>query len=153
MGYLCLFQLWFPQDICPVVGLLGRMVVLFLVFQRISVLFSVVVVSVCIPTSSVRVILDSAPAHPTSNPSVNYRFTISVPPEPSPLSPPHQRVVLAHAGQRRSPHISTRQLLPLPSHCISCTAAAMGQPHPLQNPHGGVLPPASQDVTVFADRS
>ena len=28
----CVFQLWFPQDICPVVGLLGHMVVLSLVF-------------------------------------------------------------------------------------------------------------------------
>ena len=26
------FQLWFSQGICPVVGLLGHMVVLFLVF-------------------------------------------------------------------------------------------------------------------------
>ena len=26
------FELWFSQGICPVVGLLGRMVVLFLVF-------------------------------------------------------------------------------------------------------------------------
>ena len=30
--YLTLFELWFSQGICPVVGLLGRMVVLFLVF-------------------------------------------------------------------------------------------------------------------------
>ena len=29
---LYLFELWFSQGICPVVGLLGRMVVLFLVF-------------------------------------------------------------------------------------------------------------------------
>ena len=28
------FQLWFPQGICPVVGLLGHMVVLFLVFKE-----------------------------------------------------------------------------------------------------------------------
>ena len=32
LGYTCLFQLWFPQGICPVVGLLGHTVVLFLVF-------------------------------------------------------------------------------------------------------------------------
>ena len=32
------FQLWFPQGICPVVGLLGRMVVLFLVFKGLSIL-------------------------------------------------------------------------------------------------------------------
>ena len=30
--YVSLFELWFSQGICPVVGLLGRMVVLFLVF-------------------------------------------------------------------------------------------------------------------------
>ena len=35
------FQLWFPQGICSVVGLLGHMVVLFLVFKGISVLFSI----------------------------------------------------------------------------------------------------------------
>ena len=34
MGYLCLFQFWFPQGICLGVGLLGCMVVLFLVFLR-----------------------------------------------------------------------------------------------------------------------
>ena len=32
MWYMSLFELWFSQGICPVVGLLGRMVVLFLVF-------------------------------------------------------------------------------------------------------------------------
>ena len=30
LGYLCLFQFWIPQCICPVVGLLGCMVILFL---------------------------------------------------------------------------------------------------------------------------
>ena len=34
MGHICLFQFWFPQGICPGVGLLGHMVVLFLVFLR-----------------------------------------------------------------------------------------------------------------------
>ena len=29
---MCLFELWFSQGICPVVGLLGHMVILFLVF-------------------------------------------------------------------------------------------------------------------------
>jgi len=29
MGYMCLFQFWFPQGICLGVGLLGHMVVLF----------------------------------------------------------------------------------------------------------------------------
>ena len=32
MGYLCLSQFWFPQGVCPGMGLLGHMVVLFLVF-------------------------------------------------------------------------------------------------------------------------
>ena len=32
MGYICLFQFWFPQGICLGVGFLGHMVVLFLVF-------------------------------------------------------------------------------------------------------------------------
>ena len=30
---MCIFQLWTPQDICPVVGLLGHRVVLFLAFK------------------------------------------------------------------------------------------------------------------------
>ena len=30
MGYVCLFQFWFPWGICLGVGLLGHMVVLFL---------------------------------------------------------------------------------------------------------------------------
>ena len=32
MGYMCPFQFWFPQGICLGVGLLGHMVILFLVF-------------------------------------------------------------------------------------------------------------------------
>ena len=32
MGYTCLFQFWFPQRLCLVVGLLGHMVVLFIIF-------------------------------------------------------------------------------------------------------------------------
>ena len=32
--YMCLFQFWFPQCVCPVVGLLGHMAVLFPVFLR-----------------------------------------------------------------------------------------------------------------------
>ena len=32
VGYMSLLALWFSQGICPVVGLLGRMVVLFLAF-------------------------------------------------------------------------------------------------------------------------
>jgi len=34
MGYICFFQFWFPQGICLGVGLLGHMMVLFLVFLR-----------------------------------------------------------------------------------------------------------------------
>ena len=34
MGYMCLLQFWFPQGICLGVGLLGHMVVLFLLFLR-----------------------------------------------------------------------------------------------------------------------
>ena len=34
MGYMCLFQFWFPQSIWLRVRLLGHMVVLFLVFLR-----------------------------------------------------------------------------------------------------------------------
>ena len=30
LGYMCLFELWFSRSMCPVVGLLGHMVVLFL---------------------------------------------------------------------------------------------------------------------------
>ena len=36
LGYMCLFQLWFLQGICPVVGLLYHMVVVVLVFKGIS---------------------------------------------------------------------------------------------------------------------
>ena len=48
------FSIKFPQGICPVVGLLGHMVVLFLVFKGLSILFSIVAVSVCFPTNSAR---------------------------------------------------------------------------------------------------
>ena len=36
MGYMCLFQFWFHQCTCLGVGLLGHMVVLFLVFFKES---------------------------------------------------------------------------------------------------------------------
>ena len=49
---MCLFQLWFPQGIWPVVGLLAHIIV-FLVFKGISI-FSGVAVSIYIPTNSVR---------------------------------------------------------------------------------------------------
>ena len=44
-----LFQFWFPQGICPAVGLLDCMAVLFPVFKEISTLFSTVAVLVCTP--------------------------------------------------------------------------------------------------------
>ena len=50
---MCLFQLWFPQGIWLVVGLLAHIIVLFLVFKGISI-FSGVAVSIYIPTNSVR---------------------------------------------------------------------------------------------------
>ena len=34
LGYTCLFQFWFPQCVCPAVGLLGHKAVLFPVFLR-----------------------------------------------------------------------------------------------------------------------
>ena len=39
---MCLFQFGFPQGICLGVGLLGHMVLLFLVFKGISILSSTV---------------------------------------------------------------------------------------------------------------
>ena len=52
---LCVFFSYdFSQGICPVVGLLAHMVVLFLVFKEISILFSIVVISVYIPTNCAR---------------------------------------------------------------------------------------------------
>ena len=49
-----LFQLYFSQGICPVLGLLSHMVVLFLAFKGISILFSIVAGSICISTNSAR---------------------------------------------------------------------------------------------------
>ena len=50
MGYMCRF----PQSICLGVGLLGHMVVLFLVFKGISIPSSIVAISIYIPTNSAR---------------------------------------------------------------------------------------------------
>ena len=58
---MCLFQLWFSQGICPLVGMLDHMVILFLVFKGISILFSVVSVSIYIPTNSAKRVLFSPP--------------------------------------------------------------------------------------------
>ena len=55
MGYICLFQPWFPQGICLGVGLLGHMVVLFLVFKAIFIPSSIAAVSIYIPTNSTSV--------------------------------------------------------------------------------------------------
>ena len=50
----CLLEVQFSQGICPVVVLLCHMVVLFLVFKEISILFSRVAVSICIPTNCAK---------------------------------------------------------------------------------------------------
>ena len=46
LGSTCPFQFWFPWCVCPAVGLLGCMAVLFPVFSGISILFSLVAVLV-----------------------------------------------------------------------------------------------------------
>ena len=48
-----LLELWLSQGVCLVVGLLGHMVDLFLVLQEISILFSIMAISVNIPTNNV----------------------------------------------------------------------------------------------------
>ena len=45
------FSIWFPKGVCLGVGLLGHMVVLFLVFKGISILSSIMAVSIYIPFS------------------------------------------------------------------------------------------------------
>jgi len=52
--YISLFELWYSQGICLIVGLLDHMVVLFLVFWGTSILFSIVAISIYIPTDRVR---------------------------------------------------------------------------------------------------
>ena len=52
LGCTCLFQIWFPWCVCPEMGLLGHMEVLFPVFQEISTLFSIAAVLVCNETSA-----------------------------------------------------------------------------------------------------
>ena len=47
------FQIMFLLDICPGMGLLDHMIVLFLVFKETSTLFSTVVTPIYIPTNSV----------------------------------------------------------------------------------------------------
>ena len=56
MGYMCLFQFWFPQGVCLGVRLLHHMVV-FLIpsfFKEISILPSIVAEPIYIPTNSAR---------------------------------------------------------------------------------------------------
>ena len=54
LEYMCLFQLWLFQGMCPVVELLGHIIDLFLVLKGISILFSIVVGSIYILTKSER---------------------------------------------------------------------------------------------------
>ena len=56
------FPFWFPQGICLGVGLLGHMMVLFLVFKGISILSCIVAVSIYIPTSMQEGSLFSIPS-------------------------------------------------------------------------------------------
>ena len=53
LNNMYVLELWFSQGVCPVVGLLGHMIDLFLVFKGISTLFSIMAISVYIPTSNV----------------------------------------------------------------------------------------------------
>ena len=57
-----LSQCCFPQGICLVVGLLGHMVVLFLVFLKNLVMFSIVGLSICILPAGQEGSLFSTPA-------------------------------------------------------------------------------------------
>ena len=52
-GWICLFQGKFCPDTCPRVGMLGHMVVLYLVFWNASILFFIVIVPIYIHTNSV----------------------------------------------------------------------------------------------------
>ena len=54
MGYMCLFQFWFSQDIGLKVDLLNHVVVLFLVFKGISTPSSIAAVSIYISTNRVH---------------------------------------------------------------------------------------------------
>ena len=62
MGYMCLFQFWFPQGIHLGLGLLGHIMVLFLAFYGITILSSIVAVSVYILTSNARKFPFSTPS-------------------------------------------------------------------------------------------
>ena len=60
--HMCHFQFWFPQGICLGVGLLGHMVILFLVFKGISIPSSIVAVSIYIPPTVPECSLFSTPS-------------------------------------------------------------------------------------------
>ena len=57
IGIHVYFSIWFPQGICLGVGLLGHMVVLFLVFKGLFIPSSIVAVSIYILTNSERTFL------------------------------------------------------------------------------------------------
>ena len=57
---MCLFRSCFSLDICPGGGLQAHMVVLFLVFEGTSILFSIVAVPVYIPTNNYASVLTSS---------------------------------------------------------------------------------------------
>ena len=59
MGYMYTVQFWVPRDIRLGLGILGHMVVLFLLFQGISIMSFIVAVSIYIPTNSARLFLFS----------------------------------------------------------------------------------------------
>ena len=50
---MCFLELWVPLGICLGVGLLSRMVVLFLIFQRAFILFFIKATPVYTPNNSV----------------------------------------------------------------------------------------------------
>ena len=54
LGCTCLFALWFPQGICPVVELLGHIPVPVLVFKGTSLPSSIVAISIHTATNRVR---------------------------------------------------------------------------------------------------
>ena len=62
MGCMCLFQFWFPEGICIGVGLLGHMVVLFLVFRRISIPSSMWLYQITLPSTVQEHSLFSTPS-------------------------------------------------------------------------------------------
>ena len=49
-----LLEFWFSPDICPEVGLLGHMVVLFVIFYGTSILFFILVVPIYTHTNNAR---------------------------------------------------------------------------------------------------